>query len=543
MGLISALVFCTSVMVLVQAGPQTAGVDLGPDRSQQAEPRENITYDHVLTNTGAITDTFSVDVLSTQGWPVGLTSESHPTETQVLTLELGAQMSTALQVSLTVPLDASGVRDVTLITATSQLSPTVQDTAVDTTHVPATVYFPLLMRRWPPLPHQPTITPISNDDGNGSYRVRWTEGPQPLGETYTLQEATNRAFTTELREVCATSQQHCDVTGKSAGTYYYRVRGHNAYGYGPYSNEQLATVPPPYHPPNATWRPYDVTYRIALSTYEGETKVWMPVPVNWNTQKEVQLLGYSPVPSDDFIESQGNRIVFWERYLEGPGPHTFSEHFQIASLEAEWPIDADSVGSFDTFDPVLSTYLTPTEYIQSEHQELQEAAASAIGNESNPYAQVELLFDFVVQHMNGFSPGINDALGAYQARQAECGGYSHLFIALCRAVGVPARPVTGIGGLREGEHHWGEGEVDTHVWAEFYLPGYGWVPADPIAEDLDGIDALGKSFGNRLILSKGSDIDLRHAITWGIPWFHMPYVNTHQEEGEDLVLIVERVDW
>ena len=295
-------------------------------------------------------------------------------------------------------------------------------------------------------------------------------------------------------------------------------------------------------PPSGTWYRYRMTYSITLTRYDGQTKVWMPVPVHWNTQQGIQVITYDPEPFDDFIESQGNRIVFWETTLESGVPALFSERFEVSSLQAQWQIDEDSVGSYDPADPALANYLGSTEYIQTDHQEIQDAATDVVGNESNPYVKARLLFDFVVAHMNGFSPGINDALGAYRARQGECGGYSHLFIALCRAVGVPARPVTGIANLQEGEHHWAEGEVGTHVWAEFYLPNYGWVPADPIVTDLNGIDTFGVSFGNRLILSKGSDIELDHGMAWGIPWFHMPYVNGHQEEGEDLMLSVEMLD-
>ena len=47
-----------------------------------------------------------------------------------------------------------------------------------------------------------------------------------------------------------------------------------------------------------------------------------------------------------------------------------------------------------------------------------------------------------------------------------------LFCALARASGVPAIPVAGIvvDAERESRVHW---------WAEFYLEGFGWVPADP----------------------------------------------------------------
>jgi hypothetical protein len=199
----------------------------------------------VLTNTGTATDTFSVNVLSSEDWPVSLLSETHSTETQELTLELGAQISAALQVSLTVPSYVRGVTEVTLITATSQLSPTVQDAAIDTTFVPATVYLPMVMRRWPPIPYQPTLHSIDNPDGDGSYTASWTEQPSRLADTYTLEEATNSAFTGDLREVCTTAGQSCDVTGRTEGTYYYRVRGHNSWGDGPYSGvESVAVLAP-----------------------------------------------------------------------------------------------------------------------------------------------------------------------------------------------------------------------------------------------------------------------------------------------------------
>jgi tetratricopeptide (TPR) repeat protein len=57
---------------------------------------------------------------------------------------------------------------------------------------------------------------------------------------------------------------------------------------------------------------------------------------------------------------------------------------------------------------------------------------------------------------------------------AECRGYSMLFTALCRAAGVPARPIWGLAMLPPEQ-----GGYASHNWTEVYIAGVGWVPIDP----------------------------------------------------------------
>ncbi len=104
------------------------------------------------------------------------------------------------------------------------------------------IYLPLLMKSWPPMPHPPTLNPIDNADGDDTYTVSWTGQTALLPITYTLQEASDAAFTTGLREVCATTQLSCTVSGNPAGTYNYRARGANTWGTGAWSNVQTVTV-------------------------------------------------------------------------------------------------------------------------------------------------------------------------------------------------------------------------------------------------------------------------------------------------------------
>jgi uncharacterized repeat protein (TIGR01451 family) len=106
------------------------------------------------------------------------------------------------------------------------------------------VYLPLIMRRYPPIPYAPTLN-LDNNDGYGNYTLSWIYVPDtdPYKPTsYTFQEATDANFTNLLFNASATSPR--SYTNKAVGTYYYRVRGNNAYGAGSWSNVQTVVVKP-----------------------------------------------------------------------------------------------------------------------------------------------------------------------------------------------------------------------------------------------------------------------------------------------------------
>ena len=107
-------------------------------------------------------------------------------------------------------------------------------------------YMPLTFKGWPPRPYAVDLADISNADMDGNYTISWSyddaypDATEP--DNYTLQEATTADlidWTTIYDEGPNTSY---DVTNQPAGTYYYRARGHNAYGDGTWSNVQSVKV-------------------------------------------------------------------------------------------------------------------------------------------------------------------------------------------------------------------------------------------------------------------------------------------------------------
>jgi transglutaminase-like putative cysteine protease len=310
-----------------------------------------------------------------------------------------------------------------------------------------------------------------------------------------------------------------------------------------YTPQPTFTPYPTYTPyPTATpvpetWYHYRITYSILLDDFRGITKVWMPAPVDSVTQQSIKLTNVHPTPKDIFFEPKGNQIVYWQENIQDDG-FEFSEQFDVYILKKVWDIKLEDVGSYNLNDPALA-YLAPSTMIQSDNPEIVAVASEIIGEETNPYQKIKLIINYLDTNM--ISGGINeDAVSVIRTNQVlACGAAAHIFVALSRAAGVPARVVTGIAGLREGTFNWRENNFGTHMWVEFYLPNYGWIPADMSPLFFGNSDALlAKSDGNRIILSRASDIDLGYG-RGNVPWFHMPHVNTHQEEGSAVMLTVE----
>ena len=73
-----------------------------------------------------------------------------------------------------------------------------------------------------------------------------------------------------------------------------------------------------------------------------------------------------------------------------------------------------------------------------------------------------------------------------QNRIGVCDELTNLFIAMNRALGIPARYVNGISYTNSElfTESWG-----FHGWAEVYFPGYGWIPFDPTYGQYGFVDA------------------------------------------------------
>ncbi len=125
--------------------------------------------------------------------------------------------------------------------------------------------------------------------------------------------------------------------------------------------------------------------------------------------------------------------------------------------------------------PAVLPYLYPSRYCQSDC--LGPLVMGLFGHLPRGYSRVQAVVDWVGQQVSFQSNTSNSATSALDTlrdRVGVCRDFAHLFIALCRALNIPARFATGIDYGADPAL----GPQDFHAYVEVYL-GYRWYIFDP----------------------------------------------------------------
>ena len=120
-------------------------------------------------------------------------------------------------------------------------------------------------------------------------------------------------------------------------------------------------------------------------------------------------------------------------------------------------------------------YLYPSRYCQSDR--LHRLAVKEFGNLRQGYSRVQAIRDWVNQRVtftSNSSTGNTTAVDTLIDEAGVCRDFAHLMIALCRAVNIPARFVSGIDYGADPAL----GPTDFHAYVEVYL-GHRWYMFDP----------------------------------------------------------------
>lgn len=112
-----------------------------------------------------------------------------------------------------------------------------------------------------------------------------------------------------------------------------------------------------------------------------------------------------------------------------------------------------------------------TPWLQSTHPDIVAAARSAVGSATTPRRQMPKLKEFVHHHLEdtGLDVGYASALEALQQRRGDCTEHAVLLTAMARALGIPARTVTGI--VYASRYAGANRVFVPHMWMQAWIDG------------------------------------------------------------------------
>lgn len=225
------------------------------------------------------------------------------------------------------------------------------------------------------------------------------------------------------------------------------------------------------------------------------------IPVKTPLGNRARLTGLklrlSGIPKPDLLIDDDRQT--YERGEDGPaGTHLVT--LRAASAPARpltLPIDPGPE------DGELARCLRPSAFIQSDAPEVIKVAKEIVGNETNSFKAASKIQAWVYRRLRkkGLA-AVSNALAVLRQGEGDCSEHSILFVALCRAAGIPAREAVGIGYSAEmqgfGYHAWGEVYVGRWVAMD---PTWGENLADPThvkfgAGDMDSVIPIAGLFGS-----------------------------------------------
>jgi transglutaminase-like putative cysteine protease len=219
----------------------------------------------------------------------------------------------------------------------------------------------------------------------------------------------------------------------------------------------------------------------AVADARDKLRLWIPLPAT-NPQQHIENLEIHSRVSYQILRDSKFQNPY--AYLEFTpdqlaAPQTLRIQFRAVRSEHRVTLRPTRSSTLDAkLMERLAPFLGPDRLVPLDGLigELSQQVTAGI---DDPLAKARAVYDYVVRTMrydkSGQGWGRGDAVFACTVRRGNCTDFHSLFIGMMRAAGIPARFEIGFS-LPPDQT---AGEIPGyHCWAQFYLPGVGWIPVD-----------------------------------------------------------------
>ncbi len=254
-------------------------------------------------------------------------------------------------------------------------------------------------------------------------------------------------------------------------------------------------------------RPETVVLRRAITNRGpgtlGEAHVYVAIPHSAPNQALDGEPAFVPAPKETVTDQWGQKFAHFELKNLKPGESLNLTMTVRATLFAvRHHIDPNKVGGLRAIPrEIKKKYLVDSSKFAIKHPSIQQHLKEALQGEKRPYWMLRKIARYIQDKMHyELAGGWNIAPTVIDRGSGSCSEYTFVFIAMCRAAGIPARYV---GSLVVRGDNASTDEV-FHRWAEVYLPGYGWMPFDVQHGDKPSLEKQGDALGslvNRFLIT------------------------------------------
>lgn len=236
----------------------------------------------------------------------------------------------------------------------------------------------------------------------------------------------------------------------------------------------------------------NVKWHIALPTNTARQRVRSVEPVGLPFQEDMINGQRVAVFSFERLPSHQRYLFGWKATIEVYGIKSLLTPRQVENCSPLPP----------SFPP---RYLIDDDELSMDQPVIQAAAREAVRNETNLLRKVLSIRDYVYDRLSyAVTPAIATPDVVLERGRGSCGEYVGVLLALLRLNGIACRTVGRYKCPPKADQSGIFLEPDfNHVWIEFYVPDYGWVPMESNPDDVQE----GGPYPTRFFM--------------GLPWWHI----------------------
>jgi transglutaminase-like putative cysteine protease len=244
---------------------------------------------------------------------------------------------------------------------------------------------------------------------------------------------------------------------------------------------------------------FEFDYRVKVPPLSASARLWIPLAQSDAFQTvRIEKIN-APASRRELVErAHGNKVLLVTLGPEDAG----------STVEVRYGVKRLEKTAYAATNDHPRSYLAPEALVPG-NDRFRKVAREVVKGKPTDLMRARALYDHVIAKLRyakyGSGWGNGDAVYACDAKSGNCSDFHAYFIALARAVGIPARFAVGAAIPSERD----DGGIDGyHCWAEFYADGKWW-PVDVSEADKNARLAtyyFGHNPANRIELSRGRDL-------------------------------------